>query len=72
MTHTGPRACHVSRILASDAPTRCDNLLHPPLVGEDTRMPDAVVMIATLAGIVAFGVNGLVLGPAIAATSSRN
>lgn len=44
-----------------------DNLLRPLLVGKDTRMPDAVVMIATLAGIVAFGVDGLVLGPAIAA-----
>jgi predicted PurR-regulated permease PerM len=44
-----------------------DNLLRPMLVGKDTRMPDYVVMIATLGGMVAFGINGFVLGPAIAA-----
>jgi predicted PurR-regulated permease PerM len=44
-----------------------DNLLRPMLVGKDTRMPDYVVMITTLGGIAAFGVNGMVLGPVIAA-----
>jgi predicted PurR-regulated permease PerM len=44
-----------------------DNLLRPMLVGKDTRMPDYVVMIATLGGMAAFGINGFVLGPAIAA-----
>jgi predicted PurR-regulated permease PerM len=44
-----------------------DNLLRPMLVGRDTRLPDYVVMIATLGGIAVFGINGLVLGPAIAA-----
>lgn len=44
-----------------------DNLLRPMLVGKDTRLPDALVMITTLGGVVTFGVNGLVLGPAIAA-----
>lgn len=44
-----------------------DNLLRPMLVGRDTRLPDALVMITTLGGVATFGVNGLVLGPAIAA-----
>jgi predicted PurR-regulated permease PerM len=44
-----------------------DNLLRPILVGKDTRMPDYVVMITTLSGMVVFGINGFVIGPAIAA-----
>ena len=44
-----------------------DNLLRPILVGRDTRMPDYVVMITTLGGMAAFGINGFILGPVIAA-----
>jgi predicted PurR-regulated permease PerM len=44
-----------------------DNLLRPVLVGKDTRMPDYVVMISTIGGIAAFGINGFVIGPTIAA-----
>jgi predicted PurR-regulated permease PerM len=44
-----------------------DNLLRPFLVGKDTRMPDYVVMITTLGGMAVFGLNGFVVGPAIAA-----
>jgi predicted PurR-regulated permease PerM len=44
-----------------------DNLLRPLLVGKDTRLPDAVVLVATLGGMAVFGVHGFVLGPAIAA-----
>ncbi len=44
-----------------------DNLLRPALVGKDTRLPDYLVMIATLGGMAAFGINGFVLGPVIAA-----
>ena len=44
-----------------------DNLLRPILVGKDTRMPDFVVLIATLAGIELFGLNGFIVGPVIAA-----
>jgi predicted PurR-regulated permease PerM len=44
-----------------------DNLLRPMLVGKDTKMPDYLIMIATLGGITIFGINGFVLGPAIAA-----
>ena len=44
-----------------------DNLLRPILVGQDTRMPDFLVLIATLAGLELFGLNGFIVGPVIAA-----
>ncbi len=44
-----------------------DNLLRPVLVGKDTHMPDYIVLITTLGGIAVFGINGIVVGPAIAA-----
>jgi predicted PurR-regulated permease PerM len=44
-----------------------DNILRPILVGQDTRMPDFVVLISTLAGLELFGLNGFIIGPVIAA-----
>jgi predicted PurR-regulated permease PerM len=44
-----------------------DNFLRPVLVGKDTRMPDYLVLVATLGGITVFGLNGFVIGPVIAA-----
>ncbi len=44
-----------------------DNLLRPPLVGKDTRLPDYVVLVSTLGGMAQFGLNGFVIGPLIAA-----
>jgi predicted PurR-regulated permease PerM len=44
-----------------------DNLLRPLLVGKDTRMPDYLILVATLGGLVVFGLNGFVIGPVIAA-----
>lgn len=44
-----------------------DNMLRPILVGKDTRMPDYLVLVATLGGITVFGLNGFVIGPVIAA-----
>ena len=43
-----------------------DNLLRPLLVGKDTQMPDYLVMITTLGGMAVFGINGFIVGPAIA------
>ena len=37
------------------------------IVGKDTKMPDYVVFFSTLGGIEAFGINGFVIGPVIAA-----
>lgn len=44
-----------------------DNVLRPILVGRDTKMPDYLILLATLGGITAFGVSGFVIGPVIAA-----
>lgn len=44
-----------------------DNLLRPLLVGRDTGMSDALVMVTTLGGLTVFGLNGFILGPVIAA-----
>lgn len=44
-----------------------DNVLRPILVGKETRMPDWLVLIATLGGLSLFGPSGFVIGPVIAA-----
>ncbi|HEX2518933.1 MAG TPA: AI-2E family transporter [Castellaniella sp.] len=44
-----------------------DNLLRPILVGKDAKLPDYVVLISTLGGLSAFGLNGFVIGPLFAA-----
>ena len=44
-----------------------DNIARPVLVGKDTKMPDYVVLIATIGGMAIFGLNGFVIGPLIAA-----
>lgn len=44
-----------------------DNFLRPVLVGRDTKLPDYIVLLSTLGGIVLFGMNGFVIGPMIAA-----
>ncbi|HSG90249.1 MAG TPA: AI-2E family transporter [Pseudomonadales bacterium] len=44
-----------------------DNLLRPVLVGRDTRMPDYLILVATLGGLGAFGLSGFVIGPVVAA-----
>ncbi|HMN20293.1 MAG TPA: AI-2E family transporter [Ottowia sp.] len=44
-----------------------DNILRPILVGKETKLPDFLVLLSTIGGISIFGVNGFVIGPAIAA-----
>jgi predicted PurR-regulated permease PerM len=44
-----------------------DNVLRPILVGRDTRMPDYIILISTIGGLVLIGPNGFVIGPVIAA-----
>lgn len=44
-----------------------DNLLRPILVGRDTKLPDYIVLLSTLGGLVMFGINGFVMGPLVAA-----
>jgi predicted PurR-regulated permease PerM len=43
-----------------------DNFMRPALVGKDTQMPDLLVLISTLGGLIMFGAVGLVIGPVIA------
>ena len=44
-----------------------DNVLRPILVGKDTKLPDWLVLVSTLGGLVLFGISGFVIGPIIAA-----
>lgn len=44
-----------------------DNLLRPVLVGNDTKMPDILILISTFGGLAMFGIAGLIIGPVIAA-----
>ncbi len=44
-----------------------DNLLRPRLVGKDTEMHDLFVLFGTLGGISMFGIQGIIVGPIIAA-----
>ena len=44
-----------------------DNLLRPPLVGKDAKLPDYVVLVSTVGGMALFGINGFIVGPLIAA-----
>ena len=44
-----------------------DNLLRPVLVGREAKLPDYLVLLATLGGISVFGIAGFVAGPVIAA-----
>lgn len=44
-----------------------DNVLRPILVGRDTKLPDYIVLLSTLGGLVMFGINGFVMGPLVAA-----
>lgn len=44
-----------------------DNVLRPILVGRDTRLPDLLILISTLGGLLIFGTPGLIVGPLVAA-----
>jgi len=44
-----------------------DNVMRPWLVGKDTKMPDLLILLGTLGGLVLFGAKGIVIGPIVAA-----
>ncbi len=44
-----------------------DNVLRPRLVGQDTKMPDLLILLATMGGILMFGILGFIIGPIVAA-----
>jgi predicted PurR-regulated permease PerM len=44
-----------------------DNFLRPRLIGKDTKLPDLMILLATLGGLLLFGPAGFILGPIVAA-----
>jgi len=44
-----------------------DNVLRPWLVGRDTQMPDLLVFLGTIGGLLLFGAVGFIIGPIVAA-----
>ncbi len=44
-----------------------DNFLRPRLVGKDTQMPDLLILLGTMGGIIMFGLLGFIIGPIVAA-----
>lgn len=44
-----------------------DNFLRPRLVGSDTELPDLLILLGTLGGLILFGAPGIILGPILAA-----
>ena len=44
-----------------------DEFLRPILVGRRAKLPDAIVLLATIGGLATFGISGFVVGPIIAA-----
>lgn len=44
-----------------------DNVLRPWLVGVDTKMPDLLILLGMLGGLVLFGAAGVIVGPIVAA-----
>ncbi|ADE14710.1 protein of unknown function UPF0118 [Nitrosococcus halophilus Nc 4] len=44
-----------------------DNILRPHIVGSEAKMPDLLILLATLGGILIFGPIGIIIGPIIAA-----
>jgi predicted PurR-regulated permease PerM len=44
-----------------------DTMLRPLLIGKDTQMPDLLVLLTTLGGLMLFGAAGIVIGPIVGA-----
>lgn len=43
-----------------------DNVVRPILVGRDTALPDALILVSILGGLVTYGIPGLIIGPVAA------
>lgn len=44
-----------------------DNFLRPRMVGKDTQLPDLLILLGTMGGIMMFGILGFIIGPIVAA-----
>jgi predicted PurR-regulated permease PerM len=49
------------------AVTIVDDLVRPRLVGKGAKLPDLLVLLGTLGGLIFFGPIGIILGPVVAA-----
>lgn len=43
-----------------------DNVLRPIIVGRSSGLPDPIILLSTLGGLVIFGISGFIVGPVIA------
>lgn len=67
MFATGELGHGVIVLLGGGAITAAENVLRPVVIGRDTQMPDYLILVSTLGGIMVFGLAGFVAGPVIAA-----
>ncbi len=44
-----------------------DNFIRPRLVGKDTQLPDLLILLSTMGGLLYFGILGIIVGPIVAA-----
>lgn len=44
-----------------------DNFLRPRMVGQDTKLPDLLIFLSTMGGLMMFGILGFIVGPIVAA-----
>ncbi len=44
-----------------------DNFIRPRLVGKDTQLPDLMILLSTMGGLLYFGILGIIVGPIVAA-----
>lgn len=57
----------ITVLVALGIASTVDNLLRGPLVGKDVQMHPLFIFFATLGGLLAFGISGVVIGPVITA-----
>ncbi len=67
MFATGQVGQGVVVLLGGVVITAAENVLRPVVIGRDTQMPDYLILVSTLGGIMVFGLAGFVAGPVIAA-----
>jgi predicted PurR-regulated permease PerM len=67
MSATGPFWLGAVVFLGGLGITAAENVLRPIVIGLDTKMPDYLILVSTLGGIMVFGLAGFVAGPVIAA-----
>lgn len=62
-TAAGLLLCAFCAVIVSSV----DNVIRPRLVGRDTKLPELIVLLSTLGGIMLMGPVGFIIGPVVAA-----